>query len=178
MDTSSLHHAIVRHFLDRQHAPSIDELAAQFGQPREAIVAGLRALQDYHGVVLHPTSSEVWAIHPFSSAPTGFFVQSPKSLLVHFPIPMHHAWDNVIYTCSTMLLFESESKIDDWCRRHGIAKGNVQPLSRVFEFAKVWYGRHADPDWKKWSSEEARAIFERFGLTGPTWDIPTSTARF
>ena len=224
MDTSSLHYAIVRHFLDRQHAPSIDELAAQFGEPREAIVAGLRALQDYHGVVLHPASSEVWAIHPFSSAPTSFFVQSPKgswwancawcsagvatlvgdvtitttlgaetrqvtvrvengklrdeSLLVHFPIAMRHAWDNVIYTCSTMLLFESETKIDDWCGRHRIPKGNVQPLSRVFELAKVWYGRHADPDWKKWSGEEAQAIFERFGFNGPTWEIPTTTARF
>ena len=78
MDTSSLHYAIVRHSLDRQHAPSIAELAEQFRQPRDAVVAALRALQD----------------------------------------------------------------------------------------------------WKQWSSEEARAIFERFGLAGPTWDIPTSTARF
>ena len=51
----------------------------------------------------------------------------------------------MIYTCSTMLLFDSEAQIDHGCRRHRIPKGNVQPLSRVFEFAKVWYGRHADP---------------------------------
>jgi hypothetical protein len=44
-----------------------------------------------------------------------------------------------------MLLFDSEAQIDHGCRRHRIPKGNVQPLSRVFEFAKVWYGRHADP---------------------------------
>ena len=68
-----------------------------------------------------------------------------EGLLVHFPVPMRHVWDNVIYTCSTMLLFESEAKIDDWCNRHRIPKGSVQPLSRVFELAKVWYGRHADP---------------------------------
>ena len=74
MDTSSLHYAIIRHFLERQHAPLIDELAVEFRQPREAVVAGLRALQDYHGVVLHPTSSEIWVIHPFSSAPTNFWV--------------------------------------------------------------------------------------------------------
>jgi hypothetical protein len=224
MDTSSLHYAIVTHFLEHQHAPLIDELAVQFRQPREAVVAGLRALQDYHGVVLHPTSSEVWVVHPFSTAPTSFWVQSPRGswwancawcsagvatlvgdvtitttlgaearqvrvqvengklrdegLLVHFPVPMRHVWDNVIYTCSTMVLFESEARIDDWCNRHRIPKGSVQPLSRVFELAKVWYGRHADPAWKKWSGEEARAIFEKFGLTGPTWDIPTNAARF
>ena len=224
MNTSSLHYAIIKHFLERQHAPLIDELVVQFRQPREAVVAGLRALQDYHGVVLHPASSEIWVIHPFSSAPTNFWVQSAKgswwancawcsagvatlvgdvtitttlgaetrqatlrvangklqdeSLLVHFPIPMRQVWDNVIYTCSTILLFDSEAKIDDWCHRHRIPKGNVQPLARVFDLARVWYGRHADPDWKKWSGEEAQAIFEKFGLTGPTWDIPTSAARF
>ncbi len=149
LDNASLHYAIIKHFLDRQHAPSIDDLAVQFGQPREAVIAGLQALQEYHGVVLHPVSSQIWAIHPFSSAP-----------------------------CSTMLLFDSEAQIDDWCERHRIRKGNVQPLSRVVEFAKVWYGRHADPAWRKWSSEEAKAIFERFGFIGPIWDIPTNAARF
>ena len=96
------------------------------------------------------------------------------------PFRMRHVWDNVIYTCSTMLLFESEAKIDDWCNRHRIPKGSVQPLSRVFELAKglVWPARVTFPPWKKWSSEEAQAIFEKFGLTGPTWDIPTNAARF
>lgn len=225
LDNSSLHHAIVRHFVDRQHAPSIDQLAAYFGEPREAVIAGLKALQEYHGVVLHPASSEVWVIHPFSTAPTNFWVQSAKgswwancawcasgiaalvdgeatftttlggeahratvhiedgkllddNLLVHFPIPMRKVWDNVIYTCSTILLFDSEARIDDWCHRHRIPKGDVQPLSRVWEMSKVWYGQHLSPDWKKWSGEEAKAIFEKFGLTGSTWDVPTSAARF
>src|SRR5688572_23839686 len=78
LDNSSLHHAIARHFVDRQYAPSIDQLTAQFGQPREAVIAALKALQEYHGVVLHPASSEIWVIHPFSTAPTNFWVQSPK----------------------------------------------------------------------------------------------------
>lgn len=225
LDHSTLHYAIVRHFIEHQHAPSIEQLAAHFGQPREAVIAGLQGLQDYHGVVLQPTSSEVWVTHPFSAAPTNFWVRSAKGgwwgncawcstgiaalvagdvtittnlggeaqrstvriengklhddgLLVHFPIPMRNAWDNVIYTCSTMLLFDSEARIDEWCHRHRIPKGSVQPLSRIWEMAKVWYGRHLDPDWKKWSGDEALAIFSRFGLTGPIWEIPTSSARF
>ena len=176
-------------------------------------------------MVLHPGTAEIWVIHPFSSAPTNFWVQSPRGrwwgncawcsmgiaalvggnatittalggeahqatvrvangelldqgLWVHFPIPMRLAWDNVTYTCSTMLLFDSEASIDDWCKRHRMPKGDVQPLSRVWEFAKVWYGRHLDPDWKKWTMEEAKAIFDRFGLTGPIWDISMSAKRF
>jgi hypothetical protein len=224
LDNSSLHYAIIEHFIDHQHAPSIDVLAAHFDQPRAAVIAALRALQDYHGVVLHPVTSEIWVTHPFCGAPTNFWVQSPKGgwwsncawcsagiaalvgdvritttlgaetrpatvriadgrsldegLFVHFPIPMRKVWDNVIYTCSTQLLFDSEASIDDWCRRHRIAKGSVQPFSRVCEFARVWYGRHLDPAWKKWSADEARAIFEKFGFTDAIWDMPTGGARF
>ena len=29
-----------------------------------------------------------------------------EDLLVHFPVSMKQAWDNVIYTCSTMLVFK------------------------------------------------------------------------
>lgn len=97
---------------------------------------------------------------------------------VHFPVPMHQAWDNVIYTCSTMLLFESEAQVEAWCRRHGIPKGDLQSVSTVWEFAQVWYGRHLDPDWKKWSGEEAVEIFKRFGLSGPIWDLAPSSERF
>lgn len=224
LDNASLHHAILRHFVDRQHAPSVDQLAAHFAQPRDAVIAALKALQEYHGVVLHPTSSEIWVIHPFSASPTNFWVQGAKGswwsncawcsagiaalvgdvtitttlgaetrpvtvqiangnvhdagLLVHFPVPMRKVWDNVIYTCSTQLLFDSEADIDDWCRRHRIARGSVQSFARVCEFARVWYGRHLDPDWKKWSADEARAIFTKFGFTDAIWDLPTGGARF
>ncbi len=98
--------------------------------------------------------------------------------VVHFPVPMAQAWDNVVYTCSTMLLFEGEAQVDDWSRRHGIPRGDVQPIERIWEFARAWYGRHLDPAWRKWSVDEARALFERFGLTGPIWQLPAATGRF
>lgn len=100
------------------------------------------------------------------------------NLYVHFPVPMRDAWANVIYTCSTMLLFESESQIDAWSEMHRIRKGDVQPIEKIWEFSKVWYGNHLNPRWKKWTSEEAKMIFERFGLTGETWKIPATDSRF
>ena len=44
-----------------------------------------------HGeqVVIHITNGEI----------------QEKDLYIHFPIPMKEAWDNVIYTCSNMLVF-------------------------------------------------------------------------
>jgi hypothetical protein len=220
-----LHATIARHFLDHGHAPSLDTLSRAFGAPREVVVRALHALQAYHGVVLHPKSGEIWALHPFSAAPTSFWVRSargqwwgncawcslgiaallkedvtitttlggeseqivlriadgrvtPEHLLVHFPVPMERAWDNVVYTCSVMLLFASNSAIDDWCERHRIQKGDVQPVSRVWDFARAWYERHLDPDWAKWTTAEATALFTRFGLTGPIWTIQESSDRF
>lgn len=225
VDISILHHTIIEHFISHGRAPAIATLASVLEQPREAVAAALRALQDEHGVVLHPASSEIWVCHPFSSAPTSFWVRSAgrgwwgncawcslgvvallgsdatvttslggestqvtvaiangvvsrDDLLVHFPVPMRHAWDNVVYTCSTMLVFDSEEAIDRWCARHDMPRGDVQPLAKIWEFARVWYGRHRDPAWKKWSASEAREIFARFALTGPTWEIPDTDERF
>lgn len=101
-----------------------------------------------------------------------------EQYLVHFPIPMRQAWDNVIYTCSTMLLFDDEPHVDRWCSRHHIAKGDVQPIARVWEFARVWYGNHLNPAWKKWTTAEARGIFRQFGLTAKTWELPATAERF
>lgn len=222
---SKLHHQILRHFIDDGHAPSIDQLASQLDESRDAVVTALKALADYHGVVLQPTTSEVWVIHPFSTAPTNFWVESRRGswwgncawcslgvaallgedvtitttlggeskqiklnivdgrltndrFFVHFPIPMAHAWDNVVFTCSNMLVFHSEEAVDNWCARHRMQKGDVQPIANVWNFAQSWYGRHLDEDWKKWTAVEAKALFAKFNLTGPTWDIPVAETRF
>ena len=222
---STLHYTIIRHILDHGYAPGVGELGRMLGLPEEAAAAALKRLADDHGVVLHPHRPEIWAIHPFSLAPTGFWVRSgdrawwgncgwcslgvaalvdgdvtistsfgaegrPVDLhirsgrmvegqyLIHFPIPMRQCWDNVIYSCSNMLVFEDEAAVDAWCRRHRMPKGDTQPLSRFWDFARDWYGKHLDPDWKKWTSAEAGALFRRHGLGGDTWEIPASSGRF
>ncbi len=96
---------------------------------------------------------------------------------IHFPIPMTKAWDNVIYTCSTMLLFDSVRDVARWCAQHRIARGDVQPLSTVWNFANVWYGNHLNPHWEKWTNEQALDIFKQFGLTHEVWQIPSTKRR-
>lgn len=98
--------------------------------------------------------------------------------VVHFPIPMKNAWDNVIYTCSIMLMFRNESQVDEWCVARGIPKGDVRPIEQVWKFATEWYGRHADPDWSKWSVREAVEIFKRHDLIGPIWSLAEDSERF
>lgn len=215
----------MKYIVDEGRAPKISEMIYTFGVSRADLIKSLKELQEHHGVVLHPASSEVWVMHPFSTAPTNFWIESEsgswwgncawcslgaaallnrdltitttlggeskqvvikikggqitnKNLFIHFPITMVKAWENVTYTCSTMLMFESEADVDNWCQRHGMEKGDVQPINKVWEFSKVWYGNHLKPDWVKWTVNEAKEIFERFKLVNPIWNMPSNGDRF
>ena len=225
ISNAALHYILIKEIITRGFAPDNDFLAEHFGESESEVEQALYRLQDYHGVVLHPHEPKVWVIHPFSLAPTNFYIRSKtgqwwgncawcslgaaalidedltisttigaegrpleirieggeilqKNLFVHFPTPMKQAWDNVIYTCSNMLAFESEAQVDDWCARHHIPKGDVRPIDVIWQFSKKWYGNHLNPEWTKWTSEEARALFAEFGLTHSVWDLPMTKERF
>lgn len=105
-------------------------------------------------------------------------VLADDGFVVHFPVPMERAWDNVVHTCSVMLLFRDREEVDGWCARHRITRGDVQPVEVVRAFAADWYGRHLDQDWRKWTTEEATAIFARHGLDHEVWALPTTGDRF
>jgi hypothetical protein len=225
MDDSSLHHTIIASFLEQQRPPTVAEIAAHFTCSDADARHALRQLAAHHGVVLQPTSEEVWVAHPFSAAPTAFVVRSgarswwgncawcslgvahlaggtavietrlgalgehveiriengkliDTGYVVHFPVPMRHAWDNVIYTCSVMLFFRDEAEVSAWSAARGLPKGDVRPIQQVWAFAAEWYGRHAAVDWVKWSVAEAAEMFRRHDLTGPIWTLPNEAARF
>jgi hypothetical protein len=222
---STLHYLIVNGIIENGFAPSPEQLAKSLGARKQDIIKGLYDLQEYHGVVLHPHEPKVSVIHPFSLAPTNFYVQSAKGewwgncawcslgiaalinddvkitttigahsrqieiniidediqekdYLIHFPIPMKNAWDNVIYTCSTMLVFENENQIDEWTVKHDINKGDVQPIEKIWNFSKQWYGNHLNPEWKKWTIDEAKAMFREYDLTHSIWQLDGSGERF
>jgi len=222
---SILHYNIIKYIIDYGYAPCTKKLSQILLTEEDEIVKGLYTLQDYHGIVLHPTEPKIWVIHPFSLAPTNFYVQSDrgewwgncawcslgiaallkenvtitttigaetkqiqinivngviqeKDYFIHFPIAMKDAWDNVIYTCSNMLIFESEGQVDKWALQHDIPKGDVQSLDKIWQFAKAWYGSHLDPNWEKWTLEEAKQMFKVHGLVHEIWDVEKSEERF
>jgi len=97
-----------------------------------------------------------------------------EDVLVHFAIPPARAWDNVHQHCSMVLPFRSHEEIVAWCNRHHLPHGEDVPLHQVAEFARVWYGKHADMNWHKWTVAEAQDIFHRSGLVSPFWDLGRS----
>lgn len=203
-------------------APTAGEIAAAMSLPVDAIAASLRRLSDGHGVVLHPGTTDVWIVHPFSLSPTATWVEASgrgwwapciwcatgiaalvapdviihsrlggeaepvaihlgkheAELVVHFPIPPRDAWNNVVHYCATVLPFRGEAEIDAWCARHRIPRGAAVPMSQVQLLGRVWYGRHLDRSWRKWTVVQARTIFEEVGLTDRFWHLPEETGRF
>ena len=225
MHAGRLHHELLRSLVDRCVIPSDEELQAALGCSPAELDRAFDDLDGQHGVVLHPGTRRVWAIHPFSLAPTPFVVESGQrkwwgncawcslgiatlvggacditttlgaegesvrltvadgrlsrtDLVVHFPIPMTRAWDNVVYTCSTMLLFKDAEQVADWSARHQIPLGDIQPIAAVLNLAKHWYGEYLRPDWTKRSVAEARAVFAELGLVHPVWQLPAQDGRF
>ncbi len=222
---SNLHYTIIKGIINKGYAPSIAALSKEMEVAETAIIKGLYELEAYHGIVLHPNEPKIWVIHPFSLAPTNFYVQSKsgewwgncawcslgiaallkedvkitttiggqtkqiainivngeiveKAYYIHFPISMKKAWDNVIYTCSNMLIFEEEQQVDKWAKQHQIPKGDVQPIEKIWHFSKKWYGNHLDQDWKKWTIGEAKKMFQEFELRHDIWDLEDSSQRF
>lgn len=225
LNNSSLHYTIIKYILDNGYAPSNKTLADEFQIDESKVIDGLYALQEYHGVVLHPNEPKIWVIHPFSLAPTQFYVESEsgswwgncawcslgvaallkedvkitttlggekkqveiniidgqiqeQNYFIHFPIPMRNAWDNVIYTCSNMLVFESEEQVDDWARRHQIPRGDLQPIQKIWDFSREWYGNHLNPEWIKWTIDDAKRMFHTYELKGEIWNLDSSGERF
>jgi hypothetical protein len=97
-------------------------------------------------------------------------------LPVHFAVPARNAWDNVVHFCSTVLAFRSETDVAPWCARHALPRGDVVPLTKVMALARAWYGRHLDVDWRKWTVEEAQAVFDQVGLRGDAWNLAARQA--
>ena len=69
-----------------------------------------------------------------------------------------------------MLFFRDEEHIDRWCSLWGKTRGAVLNLDTAWRLADAWYRVPRNrPDWRRYSAEEAAAIFSRLGLTGDFW---------
>ena len=44
-------------------------------------------------------------------------------------------------------------------------------IPQAWALSQAWYGNRLRPDFRRPTADEARAIFERVGLTGPFWSL-------
>jgi len=96
----------------------------------------------------------------------------------HFAIPPRDAWNNVHAHCAMLLPFHSPPDAAAWAARHRLPLGEVISLNQTADLARRWYGGHADPDWRKWTMQEAQAIFHAVGLRSDFWRLEGGAGRF
>ena len=70
-----------------------------------------------------------------------------------------------------MLLFRSEEHLENWLTERGIGRGATMTVDQQWRLADTWYSDRLEPDWRRRTPEEAQAVFARFGLTGPFWQL-------
>jgi hypothetical protein len=95
---------------------------------------------------------------------------SATSDVFHFLTPPAKWWDNVLYACATFQPFRDDAGVDAWVGRHGVGKGYVISVERLFDFALDWYRPHAT-SWRPRTAAEIGECFARHGLEGPFWAV-------
>lgn len=70
-----------------------------------------------------------------------------------------------------MLLFRSEEHADVWCLAREFPRGALLTLEQGWLLADAWFRDRRSPDWRRRSIDEAHALFEEIGLTGPFWRL-------
>jgi hypothetical protein len=92
-------------------------------------------------------------------------------LLMHFPYPPGRWWDNPYCPCGNILFFTSESKVNEWCARHGRPKGALLDMRKATALGERWFGDYASPDWKRKTAGQAMAIFAELKLEPEFWKL-------
>ena len=71
-----------------------------------------------------------------------------------------------------MLFFRSEEHVEKWCRDWRFDRGATLRLGVCWRLAKTWYGaERRDPEWRRFTAEEAQKIFSGLGLTSEFWSL-------
>jgi hypothetical protein len=63
-------------FAERGSAPSAGELADRIASTEEAVTESWRRLHDAHALVLHPATTDIRMLNPFSVVPTAYRVHA------------------------------------------------------------------------------------------------------
>ncbi|HUG05167.1 MAG: hypothetical protein WEE03_03895 [Chloroflexota bacterium] len=70
-----------------------------------------------------------------------------------------------------MLLFRSEEHAKVWREKAKPPASSVLTIEQATGLAHAWYAKKLDPDWSRFTNEEAEAIFDDLGLDPTFWRL-------
>jgi|RhiMetdeSRZDD1v2_1073273.scaffolds.fasta_scaffold20154_3 hypothetical protein len=71
-----------------------------------------------------------------------------------------------------MLLFRSEEHVERWLEARSLERGSIFTPNQMWTVAKTWFESRLARDWRRFSVDEAQALFDRAGLRGAFWQLP------
>lgn len=70
-----------------------------------------------------------------------------------------------------MLLFRSDEHIGRWLEERALTRGATMSVDTCWKLARLWYTGKNTLAYRRRTPEEAQAVFESLGLTGPFWQL-------
>ena len=70
-----------------------------------------------------------------------------------------------------MLLFRSEEHAKIWRERTKPPASATMTIEQATALAHAWYAKKLDPDWQRFTSEEAEQIFDELALDPKFWRL-------
>jgi len=70
-----------------------------------------------------------------------------------------------------MLLFRSEEHAERWRERTKPPASAILKIEEATALARAWYKDKLDPDWRRFTTEEAETIFDDLGLDPEFWQL-------
>ena len=94
-----------------------------------------------------------------------------SSRVVHFAVPARRWSESLGYACATILLFDDDEAVADWCARRRLPAGRVVPLEQVWRLAVGWFGGARRPAPHLRHRADLEEIFRSVGLDEPFWSL-------
>jgi Alkylmercury lyase len=69
------------------------------------------------------------------------------------------------------LLFRAEEHIDRWCTAWSQPRGATLTIEQGWQLARAWYQHKMEPNWRRFTLEEAEKLLAELGLRGPFWSL-------
>ena len=64
-----------------------------------------------------------------------------------------------------------------WAESERREPGAVVPLDAAWQLADAWYADRLRIDWRRLTPDETESLFDRVGLRGAFWRLPTGPRR-
>ena len=92
-------------------------------------------------------------------------------IVMQVGVPARDFWKDIDLTESTILLFTNEEHAARWREKAKPPASTTLTIEQATGLAHDWYVNKLDPNWRRFTDEEAQAIFDELSLDPAFWRL-------